>query len=274
MTEAPNPGPLRVLLAQLAPIDGDPEANVGRLARVVTAHPDVDLAVFPELFLTGYAAGTTAAQGRQLGDPLLARVFEAAAAAETAVVVGFAERGEAGALHNSALCVDRDGSLAGVHRKTHLFGAQEQSCFVAGDRLHVVELLGRRVAPLICFEIEFPEPARTVAGSGAELLVTIAANMAPYRADHDLASRARALDNRIPHVYVNRVGAEAGLEFVGGSQAIDAGGRLLAAAGAGEEIVVREVSLGARQRPEGDYLRQLRPDLTVAEMPLEKPNLT
>lgn len=261
---APAPGP-RVLLAQLAPVDGDPEANASRLARVVTAHPSADLAVFPELFLSGYAAGTSAAQGRPLDDPLLGRVCEAAAAAEMAIVVGFAERGEGGEHFNSALCVDRDGSLAGVHRKTHLFGSGEQRSFVAGDSLTVVELVGLRVAPLICFEIEFPEPARALAQAGAELLVTIAANMTPYREEHDLASRARALDNRLPHVYVNRVGVEAGLEFVGGSQAIGPAGGLLTAAGSAEEVLVRTVPVAARKRPEGDYLALLRPSLPVVE---------
>jgi predicted amidohydrolase len=255
---------LRVLLAQVAPVDGDVEGNARRLADVVLAHPSAELAVFPELFLTGYAAGTTAPLARGLDDPLVERVRATAAEAGTAIVAGFAERAADGAIHNAALCVDRDGTVAGVHRKTHLFGEGEVRSFVAGEQLHVLELAGRRIAPLICFEIEFPEPARAVARAGAELIVTIAANMAPYRHDHDLASRARALDNRTPHVYVNRVGAEAGLSFVGGSQVVDAGGRLLASAGAGEAIVVRDVPTAHAAAGDTDYLRHLRPGLAVA----------
>jgi predicted amidohydrolase len=256
---------VRVLLAQLAPVDGDMEANAARLADVVAAHPSADIAAFPELFLTGYTAGTQASFALAVDDPIVDRVREAAAGARTAIVVGLAERGEDGAVHNAALCVDRDGVVAAVHRKTHLFGPAEAQCFVAGERLHVVELAGRRVAPLICFEMEFPEPARAVAGAGAELIVSIAANMAPYGHDHDLASRARALDNRTPHAYVNRVGCEPGLSFVGGSQIVDAGGHLLASAGTGEAIVVRDVALGHDAAGDVDYLRQVRPPLPVGD---------
>jgi predicted amidohydrolase len=253
---------LRVLLAQIAPVDGDLAANCTRLEGILAAAPGADLAVFPELFLSGYAAGTSPAMGRRREDEPLRRVRAAAAAADTALITGFAELGDDGELYDSALCVDRDGSLAGVHRKAYRFGA-ERKCFRAGDQLHVFELAGWRIAPLICFEIEFPEPARAVVLAGAELLVTVAANMAPYRGDHDLASRARALDNRVPHVYVNRVGTEAGLEFVGGSQVIDAGGRLLAAAGATEEILLRTLRAEPRSAPDLDYLNQLREPLPV-----------
>jgi predicted amidohydrolase len=255
---------LRVLLAQLAPAGGAVDANVSRLEDIVRAHPSADLAVFPELFLTGYTAGTTAPLSRGLDDPVVERVRAAALECGTAIIAGFAERGAGDAIHNAALCVDHDGALAAVHRKTYLFGEGERRSFVAGEHLHVIELAGRRIAPLICFEIEFPEPARAVAQAGAELLVTIAANMAPYGHDHDLASRARALDNRTPHAYVNRVGDEAGLTFVGGSQIVDADGRLLASAGTGETIIVRDVALSPAQVGDTDYLRRLQPQLTVA----------
>ena len=45
------------------------------------------------------------------------------------------------------------------------------------------------VGPLICFDIEFPEPARELAAAGAELLVTASANMAPFGPDHEVATR-------------------------------------------------------------------------------------
>ncbi len=257
-----------MLLAQLAPAPGDVEANATRLEDVVRAHPSVELAVFPELFLTGYAVDTAAALARTASDPLVERVRAVAADAGTAVIVGFTEAGLHGAVHNAALCIDRDGTLAAVHRKTQLFGADEQRAFRAGDQLQVVELAGRRIAPLICFEIEFPEPARAVARAGAELIVTIAANMAPYAHDHDLASRARALDNRTPHVYVNRVGRDAGLTFVGGSQIVDVAGRLVASAGTGEAIVVRDVVPGRGGEGDIDYLRHVRPTLPVAVAPM------
>ena len=127
---------------------------------------------------------------------------------------------------NAALCIDENGAVAGCYRKVHLFGA-EPRFFQAGDRYLVTRVAGVRVAPLICYDIEFPEPARAVVTAGAELLVTISANIDPYADDHALFLRGRALENRVPHVYVNLVGSESRLVFCGASGVADASGRLV-----------------------------------------------
>ena len=122
------------------------------------------------------------------------------------MVVGFAERTPDG-LANSVACFDRDGSARGVYRKTNLFGSEAEAGFAPGTELVIVELAGRRVAPLICFDIEFPEPARQVTLAGADLLVTASANMEPYYLDHAIGTVARAHENRRPHLFANMVGA-------------------------------------------------------------------
>ena len=58
------------------------------------------------------------------------------------------------------------------------------------------------MGPMICFDVEFPEVARTLARRGADVLVTISANMEPLGPDHDTAASARALENGLPHLYV------------------------------------------------------------------------
>jgi (R)-amidase len=98
---------------------------------------------------------------------------------------------------------------------------------------------------LICYDIEFPEPARELAAAGAELLVTASANMAPFGPDHERATRERALENRLPHLYTNGVGAIGGLRLVGGSRSVDAAGTVLADAGFAEEnLLVVPVAQG------------------------------
>jgi len=252
---------LRVLIAQLTTRPGDPEANASRVERLLRDHRAAELAVFPELFLGGYAAGPDGASA--LDGSALGRVRRAAAASSTAIVLGFTEPLANGELANAAACIDVDGRIVASHHKTHLFGGRERRAFTPGDTLHVVALAGWRIGVLICFEMEFPEPARALARGGAELLVTISANMAPYRADHHLASRARALDNRLPHVYVNRVGREDGLVFVGGSQVIGSDGGLRASAGGREQVLVHDLILSAAASSDTDYLRLARPELSV-----------
>jgi predicted amidohydrolase len=250
------------LLAQLAPAPRDPAANAARAARALRERPDVDLAVFPELYLGGYTLRSLDELALAPGAEPLATIAAAAAETRTAVVVGFAER-LADGIANAAACFDADGSLAGVYRKTHLFGAEAEA-FTAGDEQLVVPLAGVLVAPLICFDIEFPEPARAAARAGAELLVTPSANMEPYWADHELASRARALDNRLGHLYANRVGSEGSHRFVGGSRAVAPdGGVLIEASQDQEELLVAAV--GRPQAPDVnvDYLRHARGELPV-----------
>jgi predicted amidohydrolase len=255
---------VRVLLAQLCPVPGDVRANVATVLRLLEAHRQADLAVFPELFLTGYTLPGIDRIALTPDDDAVRALAAAASAAGTAVVLGFAERLAAGRPGNSALCLDRSGRLAGIYRKVHLFG-DEAEHFTRGDRYPVVTLCGRRVAPLICYDLEFPEPARAVAAAGAELLVTISANMAPYLPEHQLFAVARAVENRRPHVYVNRVGIESGLTFVGGSCVVQPGGELTAQLGGSEQTLVAEVAFGALLQP--DYLVDRRPEVPAVLFP-------
>jgi predicted amidohydrolase len=253
---------MQAVLAQLAPAPGAPAANAARAAEVVAAHPEADLVVLPELFLSGYDLARARETAVSLDGPELATVRGAAEAADTAVIVGFGERRDGG-VANSLACIDADGELAAVYRKLCLFGA-EQDVFEAGEELVIAELGGRRVGPLICFDVEFPEPARALAVAGADLLVTAAANMEPFHGDHVIASQARALDNRLPHLYVNRAGSEGGLDFVGGTRALRADGRIaVELAGRGEGELDVEVADPGTDDERLDYLAQVPRELKV-----------
>ncbi len=249
---------MEALLCQLASRVGDPAYNAARAADAIRTHPDVDIAVFPELYLGGYSYGNLDRVARTSDDDDVVTVRRAAADAGTAVVFGFAER-LADGVANSAALVERDGSVAAVYRKTQLFGA-ERDAFVAGAELLVAPLAGRLVAPLVCFDIEFPEPARSLALAGAELLVTSSANMEPFYVDHEVASKARAVENRVPHLYANAVGTSGDLVFVGGSRIVSPLGEVVVEGPRDrEELVVATVPDRTPVDTRVDYLRVLEP---------------
>jgi len=150
--------------------------------------------------------------------------------------------------------------VAGTYRKTHLFG-EERERFVSGDSLAPVELTGRRLGPMICFDVEFPEVARTLARRGADMLVTISANMEPFGPDHDTAARARTLENGLPHLYVNLVGEVDPNRFTGNSQVIDLEGRVLLRAGGKPQLLLAKVGAGGRSDPRLRYLDLTRDEL-------------
>lgn len=249
---------MRAELAQLCPVTGETEVNAERVAAVV-AESDADLVVFPELFLSGYRLQGLRDLAVPLDGPVVEGLRAAARDAERALIVGIIEA-DGERVFNSALCIDRDGTIAGSHRKTHPFG-RERDVFETGDALEPMALAGRTIGVMVCFEVEIGEVARSLARRGAELLVTISANMEPYGPDHELFARARALENNLPHLYVNRVGEDAGLRFTGESRVIDAVGDVVAVAPPGEARLVQAVPAGGPRDVHSDYLAQLRPEI-------------
>jgi predicted amidohydrolase len=132
--------------------------------------------------------------------------------------------------------------------------------FKEGEELVVVDLAGRHVAPLICFDIEFPEPARQVTLAGADLLVTASANMDPFYFAHALGSVARAHENRRPHLYANMVGERDGLVFVAASRSVAPTGETLVEGSRDrEELLVVSVAAPGGFDEEPDYPKLVRP---------------
>jgi predicted amidohydrolase len=254
---------MKALLAQLACRIGDVAGNTRRAVEAIRSHPEADIAVFPELYLSGYTYRDLDEVARAPESHELADIGSAAAESGTAVVVGFAERHAQG-VSISAACFDEDGSLAGVYRKTNLFESEAEAGFVEGEEFLILELAGRRVAPLICFDIEFPEPARQVALGGADLLVTASANMDPFYIDHAVGTVARAHENRLPHLYANLVGKGDGLVFVGGSRSIAPTGETLAEASRDREelLLVAVAELGGFDE-RTNYPKYIRPPRPV-----------
>lgn len=251
---------MRSLLAQLSPVPGATQTNAQRAAEIV-AGADVDLVVLPELSLSGYELNRVHESALELDSSELGALRRTAADAATAMVVGFPER-RGSSVANTVALIDERGDLAAIYRKVQLFG-QEQEVFEAGEEPVVAELAGRRVCPLICFDIEFPEHARGLARAGADLLVTASANMEPFYSDQEIASRARGLDNRLAHLYCNRCGVDAGLVFVGGSRAVRRDGTIAAQAGGGEELLSAEIGREQNGDDRIDYLAQLREGIGV-----------
>ena len=122
---------------------------------------------------------------------------------------------------------------------------------------------GVRFGVLCCFDIELPEPARTLALRGAQCLLVPSANMEPWGEHHRAYVRARALENHAFVAYANAVGAASGYVFEGGSCLVDPLGRILCDAGRDETVVWADLDLRVadESRGVGDYLGERRPEL-------------
>jgi predicted amidohydrolase len=122
---------------------------------------------------------------------------------------------------------------------------------------------GVRFGVLCCFDIEFPEPARTLALRGAQCLLVPSANMSPWGPSHRAFVRARALEDHCWVAYANCVGSASGYDFEGESCLVDPLGRILCDAERRETVVWGDVDIAVvdEARGVGDYLAQRRPEL-------------
>ena len=107
---------LNIVLAQRSPRLRRTNDNIQTMVRTIAERPEADLVLFPELFMSGYT--TVGLEGPEVG-----RIAEAAKDSSTAVVFGAPER-FGGGHANSAIYIDRSGTVAGTYRKAYLFGSE------------------------------------------------------------------------------------------------------------------------------------------------------
>jgi (R)-amidase len=266
---------MQVELAQLALIDGDVAQNtrkvVETIGRADTAG-GTKLIVFPETTLSGFPTRENISDIAQtLDGPALTAVRDAARQKGVSVAVGLAER-DGNQFYNTTVLVDERGDIALRYRKTHLW-ASDVGVFTPGDRFETCMWNGLTVGLLICYDIEFPESARAVAALDADLLIVTNGNMDPFGPVHRRAITARAMENQMFALMVNRCGSgDDNLTFPGLSALIDPFGETVLELG-GEETVTKATVDFKRleaSREHYNYLHDARVSLGL--VPVEQSN--
>ena len=139
------------------------------------------------------------------------------------LVTSLFERRAAGLYHNTAVVLERDGSIAGKYRKMHIPddpAYYEKFYFAPGDLgFQPIDTSVGRLGVLVCWDQWYPEAARIMALRGAELLIYPTAigydpNDTPDEQERQREAwttvmRGHAVANGLPVVAVNRVGEEA-----------------------------------------------------------------
>ncbi len=257
---------MRIALLQAAGTPSDVAANLAAVRRAAAgaAAGGVRLLICPEAFVTGYNIGAEriSALAEPADGPSVRELGAIAAEADLAILCGYCER-DGDAVYNSAALVDRHGALLANYRKTHLFGELDRSAFAPGDALALAEVEGLRVGVLVCYDIEFPEPARRLALAGADLIAVPTSLMAPSHWIAETLVPARAAENQVFVAYANRVGAEGELRYIGGSRVAGPEGSVVTAPPAAETLLFAEVDTDAiaRSRASYSYLAERRPAL-------------
>lgn len=199
------------------------------------------LLVCPEMSLTGYQIG--AAQVAALAEPADGPLAQAVAAIaqrhRVAIVYGYPEHHTEGRPYNAVQFIDANGQRLAHYRKTHLFGDVDRAQFSPGPQAPAVfAWRGWRLGLLICYDIEFPEPARMLALQGADAVLVPTANMLEFDEVQRVLLPARALENRLFVAYANACGQEGTTTYGGLSIACGPMGAVLAQAARGEALLI------------------------------------
>jgi N-carbamoylputrescine amidase len=233
------------------------EDNRQRLAASIAevAARGAQLVVLQELHNTPYFCQTESVDNFDLAEPVpgpSTEFFGALARKhEVVIVTSLFERRAAGLYHNTAVVLERDGSIAGIHRKMHIPddpAYYEKFYFTPGDLgFCPIETSVGKLGVQVCWDQWYPEGARLMALAGAEILIYPTAigfessdtpeEQARQRQAWQLVQRGHAVANGLPVVAVNRVGNEPdpsgqtrGIQFWGSSFVAGPQGELLAEA--------------------------------------------
>jgi NAD+ synthase (glutamine-hydrolysing) len=276
--------PVRIALAQIAPLLGDVAANLARHHELLAEARarDAGLVVFPELGLTGYLlqdlAGEVAMRldDRRLGDL-------AAATRGLSAVMSFVEESSDHRLFISAGLFE-DGELRHVHRKLFLptYGLfDERRFFAAGDALRAVpSRLGAGIGIGVCEDFWHLTVPQLLALDGAQILINVSSSpgrdlAATNEVGLGTATSWRTLMRTYAQlttsfvVFCNRVGVEESISFWGGSEVIGPTGDLLFGAPLYDEgLFTVDISLAdiRRERIVLPLLRDERPELQIREL--------
>nr|WP_324259336.1 carbon-nitrogen hydrolase [Cellvibrio fontiphilus] len=199
------------------------------------------------------------------------------------IVASLFEKRGVGLHHNTAVVLERDGSIAGKYRKMHIPddpGYYEKFYFTPGDLgFYPIQTSVGSLGVLVCWDQWFPEAARLMAMAGADLLIYPTAigwtpgedaqEKARQREAWVTVQRAHAIANGLPVVSVNRVGHEpdpaggCGLDFWGNSFIAGPQGEFLWVASTDQEanaVVTIDLQRSEAVRRMWPYLRDRRID--------------
>lgn len=232
----------------------DIKANIQKLQSNIrrAAEMGAQLVVLQELHNSVYFCQTEDASLCDLAEPIPGPSTElyGALAKELGVVIVLSlfERRTPGIYHNTAVVIEKDGSIAGKYRKMHIPDDPcfyEKFYFTPGDLgFQPIETSVGTLGVLVCWDQWYPEAARLMAMNGAEVLIYPTAiggvgtdskeEQETQRMAWQLVQRGHSVANGLPVITVNRVGHEddpsgntIGLDFWGFSFATGPQGEIL-----------------------------------------------
>lgn len=237
---------IRVSLLQMDVIAGEPATNFRHahvlLEKALIEKPDV--IILPEMWNTGYALTNIRELADQKGVPSAQGMGELARRYEVNVVAGSIADQREEKIYNTTYIYDRAGQEVVKYDKVHLFGLMHENIYLtAGNARRSFQLDGVKCGVLICYDLRFPELSRVLAMDGVRVLFVSAQWPHPRQHPWRILLQARAIENQLFIVAVNRVGQEGKNSFFGHSMVVNPLGEIILEGSAEEEILTADLDL-------------------------------
>ena len=258
---------MKIACAQMDVLPGKPERNYAvaeaLIRKAAAGRPDVIL--LPETWNTGFAPERLdPAQADE--DGARTKRMCSALAKELAIniLAGSVTNRKTDGIYNTAYGFDRAGGCVCSYDKTHLFSPMgEEKAYRKGGSLARFALDGVNCAPVVCYDLRFPELVRSLALPGLDILFVVS-QWPEQRISHlETLAKARAIENQLFVAVCNACGTAYGTKFGGRSMVIGPRGNVLAQAGTRECILSATADLDELTHIRGaiPVFRDRRPEL-------------
>lgn len=240
---------MRELLMSLVQFDikaGDPETNREKVKDMIekAAVSKPDIIILPEMWNTGYSFEMLEEICDRKGCPSIELIQHLAGRHSVNIVAGSIADLRQENVYNTCYLVDRKGNRLGEYSKVHLFRLMGEDKFLTpGDTPGLFELEGIKFGVIICYDLRFPELVRGLALKGAKIVFVTAQWPHPRQEHWVTLLKARAIENQLYVVAVNRVGKSRDNHFFGSSMVIDPWGNVLVQAGDKEAVINARIDL-------------------------------
>ncbi|AXF54989.1 carbon-nitrogen family hydrolase [Salicibibacter kimchii] len=231
---------MKVAIYQMDIQAGEPDTNRGKVkqwVKDVAERHRPDVAVLPEMWTTGYALTEIARLADEENGQTEQMLKALAKENVIDLVAGSIAVNAADGVVNRALTITKDGEIINEYDKIHLVPMLDEPRYLAPgkEKVSPYQLQETTMGSFICYDLRFPEIARSLAVNGAKVMYVFG-EWPEARRDHwDALLRARAIENQCFVVAAGSVGSYDGANFSGHSTVISPWGNVLALASPDEE---------------------------------------
>jgi predicted amidohydrolase len=197
----------------------------------------------PELCTTGFDLLNYKTHAEKIPDGSTTDQFRKIARKHKIHIIASYMEESLGSYYNCAVIINDQGQLLSTYRKVHLFPLkpmEESEYFASGDNINnksVININGFNIGVLICFDLRFPEISRRLALEGVDCIIYLAEFPRPRDDVWSILLRARAMENQIFVIGVNRVGESSNISYFGKSIVIGPNGETISSGSSKEEII-------------------------------------